>query len=118
MDPALCNSAYRDAGRADWCISATITPMALNIKNSVVEKLAGEVAALSGETKTEAIKRALELRKEQLSLNSEDRSSRRHQDLQDFLENEIWPLVPKQVLGKRLSKEDKERILGYGRDGF
>ena len=33
--------------------------MALNIKNSAVEELAEEVARLAGETKTEAIRRAL-----------------------------------------------------------
>ena len=37
--------------------------MALNIKNTEVERLAAEVAELSQETKTEAIRRALEERK-------------------------------------------------------
>lgn len=34
--------------------------MALNIKNREVERLAAEIAALTGESKTEAIRRALE----------------------------------------------------------
>ena len=34
--------------------------MALNIKNENVERLATEVARIAGETKTEAIRRALE----------------------------------------------------------
>jgi antitoxin VapB len=37
--------------------------MALNIKNPEVERLATEVALLARETKTEAIRRALEERK-------------------------------------------------------
>ena len=34
--------------------------MALNIKNAEVERLAAEVARLTGESKTEAIRRALD----------------------------------------------------------
>ncbi len=40
--------------------------MALNIKNSAVERLVEEVARLSGESKTEAVRRALEERKAKL----------------------------------------------------
>ena len=40
--------------------------MALNIKNPEVERLATEVANLARETKTEAIRRALEERKARL----------------------------------------------------
>ena len=42
--------------------------MALNIKNPEVVRLAGEVPKLAKETKTEAIRRALEERKERLRL--------------------------------------------------
>lgn len=40
--------------------------MALNIKSDQVERLAAEVAQLTGETKTEAIRRALEERKQRV----------------------------------------------------
>jgi antitoxin VapB len=40
--------------------------MALNIKNAEVERLVDEVAALTGETKTEAVRRALEERRARL----------------------------------------------------
>ncbi|HYD05907.1 MAG TPA: type II toxin-antitoxin system VapB family antitoxin, partial [Reyranella sp.] len=40
--------------------------MALNIKNLAVERLAADVARLTGESKTEAIRRALEERKRRL----------------------------------------------------
>ena len=40
--------------------------MAVNIKNARVELLLDEVAALTGETKTEAIRRALEDRRDRL----------------------------------------------------
>jgi len=39
--------------------------MGLDIKNSEVENLAGEVAALMGVTKTEAVRQALEEKKRQ-----------------------------------------------------
>lgn len=38
--------------------------MAVNIKNERVERLLDEVAALTGETKTEAIRRSLEERRD------------------------------------------------------
>ena len=86
--------------------------MALNIKNSEVERLAGEVAQLTGETKTEAVRRALEERKARLAFQvaSGSRASR----LRGFLERELWPIVPKDQLGRALSREEEETILGYG----
>ena len=65
--------------------------MALNINNRETEKLATEVAPLARETKTEAIR---------------------------LLESRIWPSIPADVLGKPVSKEEKEAILGYGPEGF
>jgi len=92
--------------------------MALNIKNSRVEKLATEVATMAGESKTEAIRRALELRKEKLAMQSEAQMIGRHDELMEFLEQEIWPLVPEGARGKRLSKSAREKILGYGPEGI
>ncbi len=71
--------------------------MALNLKNSAVERLAGEVASLTGESKTEAIRRALEDRRDRLSyrLGALDRGQR----LRDLLEHEIWPMIPRALLG-------------------
>ncbi len=71
--------------------------MALNLKNSEVERLAGEVASLAGESKTEAIRRALEDRRDRLSyrLGGLDRGQR----LRDLLEHEIWPMIPRALLG-------------------
>ncbi len=89
--------------------------MALNIKNAEVERLAAEVAELAGETKTEAIRKALEERKARLALHGvqEDRGTR----IREFLEREVWPLVPEDVKGKPVTKEEIEEILGYGEDG-
>jgi hypothetical protein len=30
----------------------------------------------------------------------------------DLLENEIWPSIPKEFLGRRLTKREREEILG------
>lgn len=89
--------------------------MALNIKNPDVERLAGEVAALAGESKTQAIRHALEERKARLAVRvvRQDRQA----ELQRFLESEVWSQVPARLVGKRLSRAEEERILGLGSDG-
>ncbi len=37
--------------------------------------------------------------------------------LQRLLVQEIWPLIPKRLLGRGLSKREREEILGYGEEG-
>lgn len=88
--------------------------MALNIKNSQVERLAADVAALTGESKTEAIRKALEERKNRLSLGGAQSERER---LWRFLEEEIWPTISAEVLGKGISQEEQDDILGYGPEG-
>jgi len=89
--------------------------MALNIKNEAVERLVAEVARMAGESKTEAVRRALEERRARLvyRVADADRTSR----LRRFLENEAWPRIPKGALGRRLTRREEERILGYGKEG-
>jgi len=89
--------------------------MALNIKNRDVEKLAETVAAMTGESKTQAIRKALEERKERLSFHVARRD--RRDDLRAFMEREVWPVVPPKELGKTLSRKQREQILGYGPEG-
>jgi len=86
--------------------------MALNIKNPEVERLAGEVAALAGESKTQAIRRALEERKSRLRVRVVPRDHRA--ELRRFLESQVWSQVPKRLVGKRLSHAQEERIFGFG----
>lgn len=85
--------------------------MGLNIKNREVEQLAAEVAELAHESKTEAIRRALLERKLRLTARGVQK------DLGKWLEEDVWPSIPASVLGKRISKRERERILGYGRFG-
>lgn len=89
--------------------------MALNIKDAETERLAAEVAALAGETKTRAVKVALEERKRRLARRVAHRD--RRETLQRLLEDEIWPQIPSDVLGKPVPKKEREAILGYGPEG-
>ena len=90
--------------------------MALNIKNSEVERLATEVAAMMGETKTEAIRRALLERRRRLEFQVTQRDPKKK--LQTFLEREVWPVVPRKLFGKRLNRAEEDRILGFGKEGI
>ena len=88
--------------------------MALNLKNPDVERLAAEVARLTGESKTEAIRRALEERRRRLK--TPETADRRAKVLR-LLQSRIWPTLPKKALGRRLTREDEDAILGYGPEG-
>ncbi len=89
--------------------------MALNIKNQEVERLAQELAEMTGETKTEAIRKALKERRERLSYQIVRRD--RKAVLLRFLSREIWPAIPKEKLGQTLTQEEQDQILGYGGEG-
>ncbi len=88
--------------------------MALNIKDPETERLAAEVAALTGTTKTGAIRYAL---RQVLQARSGLPVEQREELLTRFLEEEIWPLIPPDQLGKPVSKAEREEILGFGEDG-
>jgi antitoxin VapB len=89
--------------------------MGLNIKNTEVERLAGEVAGLAHETKTEAIRRALLERRARLQARAGKSSGRK--GLREYLEHSVWPLMPPHELGRVLSREQEDQILGYGPEG-
>ena len=88
--------------------------MALNLKNRDVERLAAEVARLTGESKTEAIRRALEERRRRLTGPS---PAERRKRLLHLLRTKVWPSVPKGQRGRRLSRDEEDAILGYGPGG-
>ena len=88
--------------------------MALNIKNVEVEQLASEVASLAGESKTQAILKALQERKRRLTSASTDERRKR---VLRLLQKKIWPALPRQQRGRRLSRAEEDAILGYGPEG-
>jgi antitoxin VapB len=89
--------------------------MALNIKDSETIRLADELASLTGETKTHAVRTALEERRRRLS--REVSTAERARRLRELLEQEIWAQVPSEALGRPISREQREAILGYGPEG-
>lgn len=88
--------------------------MALNLKNAHVERLAADVARLTGESKTEAIRRALEERKRRLKGPS--LAERRARVLR-LLETKVWPTIPREQRGRRLTRAEEDELLGYGPGG-
>ena len=89
--------------------------MALNIKDDETERLAKEIAALTGESKTGAIRKALRERRERLALQRT--AGDRKRALRALLEEEIWPKIPTEMIGHGLSQVEQDAILGYGPEG-
>jgi antitoxin VapB len=87
--------------------------VSLNVKSEEVVRLANEVALLAHETKTEAIRRALLERRERLI-----GASARGQSLISFLEKQVWPFIPDEVRGRRMTRDAEDQILGYGPEGY
>ena len=88
--------------------------MALNLKNAAVERLAAQVARLTGESKTEAIRRALDERRRRLTGPSVD--ERRARELR-ILEKKGWPTMSAGDRGRRPTRAEEDEILGFGPDG-
>ncbi|UCC24249.1 MAG: type II toxin-antitoxin system VapB family antitoxin [Gemmatimonadales bacterium] len=89
--------------------------MALNIKNAEVDRLVDEVVAITGESKTEAIRQALLDRRARLRMRITEggRTGRVHR----FLEAEVWGVIPPDQLGHPPDKAEREALLGYGPEG-
>lgn len=89
--------------------------MALNIKDPETERLAGEISALTGESKTGAIRVALRERKRRLGLARGGRG--RGDRMVDVLEAKLWRGLPEGVRGSAMSREQEAEILGFGLEG-
>jgi antitoxin VapB len=85
-----------------------MTGMALNIRNSETEKLADAVAAMTGETKTEAVTTALRERLENL------KRRRNRKRLADELDEIALHCASLPLFDKRNDNE----ILGYDKKGM
>lgn len=89
--------------------------MALNIKDPETEQLAAEVAEMTGNSKTGAIRDALRAQRDQLV--TRDSTAERDRRALRFLQEEIWPQIPDDFRNAVITKADREEILGYGPDG-
>jgi antitoxin VapB len=82
--------------------------MALNIRNSETERLAAEVARVTGETKTDAVTKALRDRLERIR---REQAGRRLADELDEIARHTAALP-------RLDERTAEQILGYDDSGL
>lgn len=102
--------------------------MALKIKDKETEALVNEIASLTGETTTEAVRQAAAERLDRL-----ERSQRRWfggdrrrldydpkesaETFEYWFETEIRPLLKEENRGKPITKAEREELLGYGPGG-
>jgi antitoxin VapB len=84
--------------------------VALNINDPETEQLAREVAQLTGESKTGAIRTALQERKQRLAFGQP--GSDRERVWRDVLE-EIWAEIPDDLLGSVPTPQEQDVLLGY-----
>jgi antitoxin VapB len=89
--------------------------VALIIKNPEVEALVAELASLTGESRTEAVRRAVLQRRTSVRLRNANRPKI---SLRTFLETVAWPSLPSSVLGKKVAKAEREAMLGYDPEVF
>jgi antitoxin VapB len=82
--------------------------MALNIRNPATEKLAAALARLTGETKTEAVTKALQ---ERLERTRRAQSKRR-------LADEIGAIVRHCASLPRIDRRSDDEIIGYDEAGM
>jgi antitoxin VapB len=69
----------------------------------------------TGERKTAAARSTLAELRDRLTLKHPQ--GERGSDFLRYLEEEVWPKAPPEQLGRRLSREEEEALLGYGPDG-
>lgn len=79
-----------------------------------VDRLAAEIAQMTGEDEASAVLRALEERRDRLRKQQVEAKAAR---IRKGLEERVWPLVPPEALGRAVTKAEREEILGYGTDG-
>jgi antitoxin VapB len=113
--------------------------VALNIKDEETEALVSKIASLTGETQTEAVRRAAKERLGRLEVERATAGERPMEALlrrrfgpgrrlaydpkesdeafEYYLETEIWPLIRPENLGRTMTKAEREQLLGYGPGG-
>jgi len=100
--------------RTDYTIWLSLHP-GVEHQGSGNERLASEIADLTGESKSGAVRQALRERRQRLLLARSGRG--RGDRMVDLLERQWWPRLLVGVRGTSLSKEDEEAILGLGPEG-
>ena len=75
--------------------------MALNIKNQEVKQLAAEISEITGESKTEAIRKSLLERKIRLKIAAGKGQS--EEDLLNLIQTRIWSRIPDSMQGQGIA---------------
>ena len=90
-----------------------VGPMAIHIDKET-EELAAQIASITGESEADAVREAVRERRERLELRASGKGNPRR-DLQEWLETEIWPLIPEEDRGKPpMTRAERAEALGYG----
>ena len=96
----------------------------MNIKDKETEALVSKIASLTGETQTEAVRKAATERLERLERERAKAGERPVDDprrdaeaFRRFMETEIRPLLRPENRGKKITKAEREEFLGYGPGG-
>lgn len=79
----------------------------VNLKSDRVATLVDRLVTITGESKVDAVARALELRL--TTLSTDTKASR----VLAWLETQVWPNLPEGVRGRSPSKEEQEDLLGF-----
>ncbi|HEX4109165.1 MAG TPA: type II toxin-antitoxin system VapB family antitoxin [Solirubrobacteraceae bacterium] len=89
--------------------------MALHVRDPVIDELVSKLVAVTGETKTAAVRQALIERCERVQAQglSHDRAAH----ILGVLEQEIWPALGIEDTQMPFTKAEREEILGYGPGG-
>jgi antitoxin VapB len=91
--------------------------MALDIRDTETERLASEVAEMTGVSETAAVREALRERRDRVAPQSAGERRRPEGGLRHFLETEIWPQIPEEHLGgPPMTRAERAELLGYGPD--
>jgi antitoxin VapB len=88
--------------------------MPLNIKDPETERLAVEVAELTGESKTGAVRAALRERKARLLVARS--GGGRAERMLAVLEGQVWPLLPETTRGGSSPRKLADATPGFGPD--
>ena len=89
--------------------------MPIKIDNQDIERLLDSIVQTTGETRVEAVRKALADRYRRVAPQAGQHERAKH--LRRFLAEEVWPRIPAHQRGKRLSREEEEAILGIGEQG-
>jgi hypothetical protein len=96
--------------------------MALEIRDKETREMATEIAKRIGTSEEEAVRQALEEKRQRLRLRRRHDGGRRwrtYEEWEQMMEEKIWSKIPDELLDQPpMTKEEKEELLGYGPEGF